>query len=536
MILYKAMQGLSLYPIYIVDFFGSLCMLVLSFIALRYAWILKRTHTRNVFYTYIFWLCMTFVALSISRSTGHALKGFLLYSQHPMLWEKIAPYSGGLNSIAFISAAVLTFYFPNVQKVMEVIKEDARRLKNAKEELEIAHKQLRNFNMRLEEKVRERTKALVVSEQKFRRLFEGSRDAIFFCDQDGCISDINPSGMNMLGFKIKSEIIGLPMKQFFERPEDWDIYHNSIYTKGYIVDFETRFKRVDGSTIYLIITAGAIKEKSGNIIGFEGIAKDITTFKRMTDKLIYSEKMASIGQLAAGIAHELNTPLGIILGYTQLLKEDIKEQEALEELKIIEKQTKNCKRIVSDLLSFARSSERRYISKIQINECIKQTVTIVKHTFELSGIDIVLYLDEKLPKVIADENKFTQVLMNLLNNAKDAIGDNGTVYIWTKSEGEEEDCIVKVIVGDTGDGIDENIKRRIFDPFFTTKAPGQGSGLGLSISYGIIKEHGGSIDVCSPPSDKEYVIRGIKTIFIVTLPASSSEKAKKRLKQLISVC
>ncbi len=530
------MTGLPLYPIYIVDFFGSLCMLVLSFIALRYAWILKRTHTRNVFYTYIFWLCMTFVALSISRSTGHALRGLLLYSGYPYLWKKLAPYSGGLNSIAFISAAVLTFYFPNVQKVMEVIKEDARRLKEAKEELEIAHEKLRDFNLRLEEKVKERTRALVLSEQKFRRLFEGSRDAIFFCDQDGCISDINPSGMNMLGFKVKSEIIGLPMKQFFVRHEDWEIYNKSIYDQGYIVDFETQFKRVDGSTIYLIITAGAIKEKNGTIIGCEGIAKDITTFKRMTEKLIYSEKMASIGQLAAGIAHELNTPLGIILGYTQLLKEDIEEQELLEELKIIEKQTKNCKRIVSDLLSFARSSERRYISKVQINDCIKQTVTIVKHTFELKGIDIVLYLDKDLPKVIADENKFTQVLMNLLNNARDAIGENGTVYIWTKHEGETEDCLVKVIVGDTGEGINEKIKRRIFDPFFTTKPAGQGTGLGLSVSYGIIKEHGGTIDVCSPPSDKEYVSRGIKTIFIVTLPASTSEKAKKRLKQLISVC
>jgi len=530
------MNGLPLYPIYIVDFFGSLCMLVLSFIALRYAWILKKTHTRNVFYTYIFWLCMTFVALSISRSTGHALKGFLLYSSLPFIWEKIAPYSGGLNSIAFISAAVLTFYFPNVQKVMEVIKEDARKLKEAKEEIEIAHEKLRDFNIRLEEKVKERTRALVLSEQKFRRLFEGSRDAIFFCDQEGCISDINPSGMNMLGFKVKSEIIGLPMKQFFVNQEDWEIYNKSIYEKGYIVDFETRFKRIDGSTIHLIITAGAIKEKNNTIIGCEGIAKDITTFKRMTEKLIYSEKMASIGQLAAGIAHELNTPLGIILGYTQLLKEDIEEPELLEELKIIEKQTKNCKRIVSDLLSFSRSSEGRYISKVQVNDCIKQTVTIVKHTFELSGIDIVLYLEDNLPKVIADENKFTQVLMNLLNNAKDAIGENGTVYIWTKSEGEKEDCLVKIIVGDTGTGIDEKIKRKIFDPFFTTKPAGQGSGLGLSISYGIIKEHGGTIDICSPPFDKEYVSRGIKTIFIITLPASTSEKAKKRLKKLIAVC
>lgn len=494
-------------------------MLVLSIIAVSYAYKLKNNHPKDVLFTYIFWLCITLVALSTSRSIGHALRGVLLYSGFPEIWHKIAPYTGGLNSIAFIAAATLTSYFPNVQKITNLIKDDARKLQEAKDELERAHKQLRDFNYTLEEKVKQRTRALLVSEQKFRRLFEDSKDAIFFCDHNGSITGINPSGVTMLGYNNLRDIIGRPLKDFFVNQEDWKLFNDKLHQQGYIVDFESRFQNRDGSIIYNIITAGAIRAKSGKIIGCEGIVKDITTFKKMTEKLIASEKMASIGQLSAGIAHELNTPLGIILGYTQLLKEDMSDQkEILNDLQVIEKQTKNCKRIVSDLLRFARSSKKKDITSIDVNETIKQTLAIIRHSLEMNQIILIPHLTEGLPKILGDENQLVQVIMNLINNARDAINSNGTIHIWTKVDGNS----IKIIVGDTGEGIPEEIKRRIFDPFFTTKKAGQGTGLGLSVSYGIIKEHGGSIDVCSPPPDSDLIDMGIATIFILTLPIRES--------------
>ncbi len=512
------MTSLPLYPVYLVDFLGSFLMLLLSFTAFRYAFALKRKFPQSVLFMYLFGLASAFVALSLSRSIGHMLRFIFIYAGVPEWWRDLAPISGGLNSICFVAVAVLTFVYPNVRKIIGLVRAEAEKLKQAKEELEKANTKLKELYHTLEEKVEQRTRELLASEQKFRRLFENSGEVIFFCDPRGCISDINPSGVRLLGFKNKDELIGRPMKEFFADERDWRQYMDTICAQGYIKDFEARLVSRDGSEKFVIITANTIVGEEGCKTGCEGIAKDITNYRKMTEKLIYSEKMASLGQLAAGVAHEINTPLGIILGYAQLLKKEFRDQpEIAEELGIIESQAEVCKKIVSDLLSFARSSENTKGKKwISLNDCVVQTVDMIRHTFELDNIQLKLHLATGLPEVWGDEDRIRQVILNLLNNSRDAIGKGGEIHLWTY----REDDFVVLEIGDTGTGIPPQIKDRIFDPFFTTKPPRQGTGLGLSVSYGIIEDHRGTIEAFSPPVLERHLKLGLKTVFIVRLPCN----------------
>ncbi|OAG27721.1 two-component system sensor histidine kinase NtrB [Thermodesulfatator autotrophicus] len=509
------MNYLPFYPIYSVDFLGSFLMLLLSFATFGYARRLRREHKKSVLFIYLFGLSTAFVAFSISRSIGHMLRFIFIYAGVPEWWKSLAPISGSLNSACFITIAALSFVYASVQHVIALVRSDAEKLRKAKEELEKTNQKLRELYQTLEDKVRQRTQELLASESKFRRLFESSGEAIFFCDSQGRISDINPSGVNLLGFNSKDELIGQPMVNFFAEKKDWQDYVRITCQNGFIKDFETKLVTKNGQEKYVIITAHATKKSSGCKIGFEGIAKDITSYRKMTEKLIYSEKMASLGQLASGIAHEINTPLSIILGYAQMLKKDFKnDKDVFEELSIIESQAEVCKKIVSDLLSFARSSDKSSIRKILVNDCILQTVDIIRHTFEKDGIKFLIELSDDLPCIEADPDKLRQVFLNLLNNSRDAVGKDGLIFIRTFLK---EDSIV-IEFGDNGSGIPSDIKDKIFDPFFTTKPPRKGTGLGLSVSYGIIQDHKGKLEVFSPPERDYHLSLNLKTVFVITLP------------------
>jgi signal transduction histidine kinase len=210
-----------------------------------------------------------------------------------------------------------------------------------------------------------------------------------------------------------------------------------------------------------------------------------------------TEKLVALGQLAAGVAHEINNPLGIILCYTDLLKEDFVDlPDKVEDLSIIEKHVKNCQRIVHDLLSFARNQQTTRASG-SLNAAIEQVISMVLSQLAKQGITVVQKLDPDIPLLEMDAEKMKQVFMNLFINAAQAIGENGEIGIESqclRSKGQ-----VKIVVRDTGPGIAPEIQDKIFEPFFTTKGPRDGTGLGLSLSYGIIRDHGGEIYVQSKP-------------------------------------
>jgi signal transduction histidine kinase len=208
-------------------------------------------------------------------------------------------------------------------------------------------------------------------------------------------------------------------------------------------------------------------------------------------KLKHAEKLASIGQLAAGVAHEINNPLSVILGYTRMLTEDCPANEQIkEDLAVVQNNARLCKKIVEDLLNFSRQTKIQPVD-VDVNSIIESVVSSLEVRFNEKDIEIVRHYDPVIPVIKLDVDKMKQVFVNLLVNAYDAIESSGVIDISTHNLRDG----IMIVFSDTGRGIPEGIRNRIFEPFFTTKEPGQGTGLGLAVSYGIIKEHSGEISV-----------------------------------------
>ena len=219
--------------------------------------------------------------------------------------------------------------------------------------------------------------------------------------------------------------------------------------------------------------------------------------KKAQAALIQSEKMSAFGQLSAGIAHEVKNPLAGILGYAQLALRKIDEDSpAKRHLALIEKETKRCKVIIENLMKFARR-EKAVKARIDVNAVVEAACDIVAHQLGLNRVRLEQHLAEKLPPIMADGNQIQQVLMNLMINAQQAMdGEPGTVTVSTAPLGDDR---IVITVQDDGPGMPEDIQAQIFEPFFTTKQVGQGTGLGLSVSYGIVRDHEGDIKVTSRP-------------------------------------
>ena len=511
------MISLPMLPVYLVDSLGSGLMILLALAAFTHARRLQRLEPANFLWTFFFWLTLTLTALAISRSFWHLLRYLFILGGMKTAWQAIRPYSGGINTLAFCTAAVVTFYYHNTEQVVASGRREAEALRRAHTDLAEAHTALGQLNYTLEEQVERRTRELRLSEEKFRSLFEASKDMILFCDQHGLICDINDSGRDLLGFLGPEEIIGQPFTDFFMDPEKGSRFREQMLQQGHVKDFESQVKGADGASHYLMLTAAAMRNEAGGFQGCQVIAIDLSDFKKMTDQLIQSEKMTSIGQLAAGVAHEINTPLGIILGYTQLLAEDFENNpEVHETLAIIEKHTKICRRIVADLLKFSHPSAEQRIRPGDINRCLEEVLAIVEHTLNMDHIFIHRCLAAGLPRVRFDPERLRQVFVNLLTNAHHAIGEEGIVGVWSRHHPAQGE--VEIIIGDTGGGIPPKVLSRIFDPFFTTKGVGKGTGLGLSVSFGIIKDHNGRIEASSPPHDQELAAVDMHTAFHVYLP------------------
>ena len=278
----------------------------------------------------------------------------------------------------------------------------------------------------------------------------------------------------------------------------------------------------------VLISATALYDEQGQINGSEAIAKDLSRLKTMMEQLVSSEKMASVGQMAAGIAHEINTPLGIILGYAQLMMDDFEpESETYQNLEVIERQTQASRKIVADLLKYSRQSGSARES-VCCNEIITDAVAITEHSLNLSHIKVRLDLDQQLPEIIGDPEKLRQVIVNLITNAYHAMEVNPSGELHLITAADAATGRVKVEIRDNGCGIPEPIRAKIFDPFFTTKPVGKGTGLGLSVSYGIIQELGGTIEVESPvPLPDKTTAPG--TLFRLWLPVSGEAAAVRNL-------
>jgi two-component system, NtrC family, sensor kinase len=345
-------------------------------------------------------------------------------------------------------------------------------------------------------------------------------DMIFVLDEEARFVDINPAGLEVLGYAKPEDVLGIvSICRLFVVEEQCDRLMSDLELVGYVRDRECILQAVDGSEKFFLLSAAGRKDKNGKIIIYEGIAKDITSWVSMQRQLQQADRLASLGQISTGIAHEVNNPLGVILAYTQLLLRDYPpESQIHDDLRIIEKHARNCKSVVEDLLKFARGT-RTNKTTTNVNQCLTEVLSLLAHQFELDHIVLTTDLDEELPNINADDEKLKQVFMNLLMNAKQAISGQGRISVESKMGPERSTMLVSV--SDNGSGIRPGHLDKIFDPFFTTKAVGEGTGLGLSVSYGIVRDHNGRIDVSSR--------LGVGSTFSIVLPLDDQNPVPERV-------
>jgi two-component system NtrC family sensor kinase len=333
-------------------------------------------------------------------------------------------------------------------------------------------------------------------------LIENSADAIVTTDIRGSITFVNRAAERIYGYQ-SSEAIGKPVVQLFVwgREEVKRITKLIKAKDGWLQDYETELLTKDNCKIPVNFTASFLRDESGKITEILTITRDISERKRLGSQLIQTEKLASMGELAAGVAHELNNPLGGILGYAQYILEkmggesfnNLTEQEFniyVKHISYIEREAQRCKTIIQNLLRFAQAYRVEH-SLINVNTVLEETLVFTQHQLQMYGITLVKNLEPNLPMTKGNAHQLQQVFANLIINARQAMPEGGTLTISTRSTPKA----IEMEFGDTGCGIAQENLAKIFDPFFTTRKPGEGTGLGLSVSYGIIKEHHGEVNI-----------------------------------------
>ncbi len=370
---------------------------------------------------------------------------------------------------------------------------------------------------RLEEALRE-------SEQRYRNLVEESRDGIFWVAWDGALIEANQGFLDLLGIT-SDDSKNWSFLQAYRDPVDHVRFKETIERNASVADYELKLKKKEGTEIDCLLTATLRLDEEGKSIGFQGIIRDVTERKRLEQQLLRAQKMEAIGTLAGGIAHDFNNLLTVILGYSELIISEKNEGDrGYEDLNKVIQAARTAADMVQQILAFSRKAETK-VWPININKQIPQLRKMLSRLIPRT-IDVRIDLAPDLPTVNADSAQIDQVLMNLAVNARDAMPDGGRLTIETRPVVLDEDYCSSHIeaaqglhallsVSDTGIGIDRGLLDRIFEPFYTTKKPGEGTGLGLAMVYGIVKAHGGHVTVYSEP--------GTGTVFNIYLPAHQIE-------------
>lgn len=322
------------------------------------------------------------------------------------------------------------------------------------------------------------------------KILNTTQSMIMVLDTAGLISYANRRCFEA-GYREK-ELIGHRLVRWVESSHrsDFEAALQTTANGMQVENLELRVKRSDGSMGHFSVSLSPSRDESNQVNSVVVVMTDITDAVLLQAKLAHAEKMATIGRLVSGVAHEVNNPLAAILGFTDLLLEDpAVPASAREELQIILRETQRTKEIVQGLLSFARQRPAQR-EPMQVNAILRQTIKLRSYDFSSHGVEVSEEFDENLETAMGDPQQLQQVFLNILNNAYDAIqesGNHGKIRICTRRTMDS----IEVAFIDNGTGVRD--PDRIFDPFFTTKPAGKGTGLGLSICYGIVRAHGGEI-------------------------------------------
>ncbi|MGD8530917.1 MAG: PAS domain S-box protein [Syntrophobacterales bacterium] len=359
------------------------------------------------------------------------------------------------------------------------------------------------------------------SEEKYRTLFNSDPNPIFVLSLETLeIEDANERALKFYGFE-RDEMRG---KSFLElaEPQEWDRLRKVPWEREGAI-FKVRQHTKEAESIMVNIRYSSLKDISQDTVIVT--TSDVTERVKSDEQLIQASKMATLGEMSAGVAHELNQPLSVIKTSASFLSKKIERKEPvspdiLRELADeMDSQVDRASLIINHLRQFGRKTDIRKVN-VQLNDCISGTFTVLGRQLELHGIKVELDLEEELPPIKGDRNRLEQVFLNLIMNARDAMDEKEeqagedvekVLRISSKTAGDR----VVVNVSDTGPGMSEAVKEKIFEPFFTTKPVGKGTGLGLSISFGIVRDYDGSIEVESA--------EGRGTAFTISFPAAAEE-------------
>lgn len=331
---------------------------------------------------------------------------------------------------------------------------------------------------------------------RFSNVIQHTVNPIQITDASGKMVYVNPAFEKASGYS-KEELIGKNpriLNSGRHSKEFWkSVWEYIMARKVWVGEIEN--KRKDGTPFHTELVISPIVDGKSNIVGFLGAHRDITEQKILEQQLVRSQKMESIGTLAAGIAHEVGNPLTSISSLVQVIQRTTADDFAKEKLELIKNQINRIARIIRDLVDFSRPSA--YVVKpTDVNKLVREALNIVQYGKKVKDISFSLELTETIPTLVVVPDQLSQVFINIFMNAVDALeGKPGSIAIQSHLRNEH----VEVIVRDSGKGIAPRDREKIFEPFFTTKAVGQGTGLGLWVSYGIVQSFGGDIQVESEP-------------------------------------
>ena len=350
-------------------------------------------------------------------------------------------------------------------------------------------------------------------------ILRNSRDMIFATEVSGLLISFSKGGEKILGYTWGS-VAGNFIKDFANDPLEFERLMAVSQGEGGAVRLELPFRHKDGHTVYCDVSLISLTNTKGQNIGTIGICRDITRWKKFQEELIRVDRLAEIGRIASGIAHEINNPLAVISeisGWAGAVVSDAKgltheDREELETaVKRIKEQTRRCKSITHQLLGFVRDSTPDK-TKIDVHELLKETIKFLKPELRYLPIEIAFNFSKEPLSTKSDPNMMEQVFLNLITNAIYAIKEEGRNDGKVEIKTKKSDSEVEVNIKDNGTGISEENQAKIFDLFFTTKPPGKGTGLGLPICQNIIKNLGGSLSFKSES--------GVGSTFTVRIPFS----------------
>ncbi|MBN2013156.1 PAS domain S-box protein [candidate division KSB1 bacterium] len=351
---------------------------------------------------------------------------------------------------------------------------------------------------------------LIASEKRFRDITENLPDLILETDAAGKILFLNGAVSTILGYPVK-EALRLQVHTMVYEPdqEKFQLFLATALDSKSSVDAVIRFKHRDGQIVYLEIKGFPARQSKKSNVKYRWIARDVTERQKAQEQLIQTSKLASLGMLAAGIAHELNNPLTVIIGQAQLLQMKFKEHEFFDGVKPILDAGFRAKKIVENVLEFSHQHRSQH-DQIDINKTLHSTITLLGKHLSINNIKLIEHYSDDLPYISGDKGQLQQLFLNIIQNACDSlIATNKAGHIEIETHNMTTDTI-QITIRDDGPGMPEKIRKRVFDPFFTTKPPGQGTGLGLSICQNIVQKHDGRIEVSSR--------QGHGTSFVIELP------------------